>query len=347
MPPTNKQASQTSMRANTAENSEQELMDIGVILEQLSPQLDKLEQIIIEGIQTDIPLLTHVAEHILASGGKRLRPALVFLGAAMFDCADSSIMEAAQIVEYLHTATLLHDDVVDGADTRRSQKAARKIWGNDASVLTGDYLFSKAFHMLTELRHPGILQLMADTTTRMAKGELLQLLRTYNTVNEKEYLEIILNKTASLFASAIKTGAVLAGGKEPACQNLHDYGMALGMAFQIVDDALDYSDEEQTGKPVGTDLQERKMTLPISHLLCNANTKDKQRVSDILEQTEITQEHIQEVIEMMNRYGSIHHTLKVAKSYIITAQSHLVNLPNTPTRQVLNNIADFVVYRHT
>ena len=177
------------------------------ILQPVSSDIEDLESQIISDIKTDISLLNNVTEHIIGSGGKRLRPTLVLLGAEMFTGVNEQVMQAAKVIEYLHTATLLHDDVVDGAETRRARQAVCRIWGNEASVLSGDYLFAMAFYQLTKMRNAEVLRLMSETTTRMARGELLQLTRSFEASDEEEYLEIIINKTACLFAAAIKTGA--------------------------------------------------------------------------------------------------------------------------------------------
>ena len=175
------------------------------ILLPVSSDIEDLESQIISDIKTDISLLNNVTEHIIGSGGKRLRPTLVLLGAEMFTGVNEQVMQAAKVIEYLHTATLLHDDVVDGAETRRARQAVCRIWGNEASVLSGDYLFAMAFYQLTKMRNAEVLRLMSETTTRMARGELLQLTRSFEASDEEEYLEIIINKTACLFAAAIKT----------------------------------------------------------------------------------------------------------------------------------------------
>ena len=315
------------------------------ILKVVSSDIKRLESQIFRDVQTNIPLLNNVAEHILNSGGKRLRPALVLLGAKMFVVVDERVMQAAQVIEYLHTATLLHDDVVDGAETRRAKQAACRLWGNEVSVLSGDYLLAMAFYRLTKLRNQEVLELMSDTTTRMARGELLQLTRSFKSVNEEEYLEIIINKTACLFATAIKTGALLAGASGKSVNLLYDYGMAIGVSFQIVDDALDYSDEVKTGKPVGGDLQERKITLPLSHLLEKVNVSDKKRLHSILSQTEIEKPQIDEVIGLMQCYGSITYAINHAKQYAAEAQRSIENFPETDLRQSLADIADYIVSR--
>ena len=315
------------------------------ILQSVSSDIEDLESQIISDIKTDISLLNNVTEHIIGSGGKRLRPTLVLLGAEMFTGVNEQVMQAAKVIEYLHTATLLHDDVVDGAETRRARQAVCRIWGNEASVLSGDYLFAMAFYQLTKMRNAEVLRLMSETTTRMARGELLQLTRSFEASDEEEYLEIIINKTACLFAAAIKTGAILAGGSKDSADQLYEYGMALGIAFQIVDDALDYTDEYKTGKPVGGDLQERKITLPLSQLLEKANYSDRRRLDQILTHQEIEKPQIEEVVNMMKIYGSIQYTLECSRKYALEAQRSIEKFPESSLRQTLFELADFIVSR--
>ena len=315
------------------------------ILQPVSSDIEDLESQIISDIKTDISLLNNVTEHIIGSGGKRLRPTLVLLGAEMFTGVNEQVMQAAKVIEYLHTATLLHDDVVDGAETRRARQAVCRIWGNEASVLSGDYLFAMAFYQLTKMRNAEVLRLMSETTTRMARGELLQLTRSFEASDEEEYLEIIINKTACLFAAAIKTGAILAGGSKDSADQLYEYGMALGIAFQIVDDALDYTDEYKTGKPVGGDLQERKITLPLSQLLEKANDSDRRRLDQILTHQEIEKPQIEEVVNMMKNYGSIQYTLECSRKYALEAQRSIEKFPESSLRQTLFELADFIVSR--
>ena len=315
------------------------------ILQPISSDIENLESQIISEIATDIPLLNNVNEHILGSGGKRLRPALVLLGATMFKGVNEKVIQSAKVIEYLHTATLLHDDVVDGAETRRARKAVCRIWGNEVSVLSGDYLFAMAFYKMSKMRNSEVLRVLSDTTTRMARGELLQLTRSFEATDEEGYFEIIINKTACLFAAAIKMGALLAGGKLDSADRLYEYGLALGIAFQIVDDALDYSDENKTGKPVGGDLQERKITLPLSHLLEKTNDSDKRRLDEILSNRVIEKQHIEEVINMMKIYGSVQYTLNCSKKYALKAKRSLTKFPETGLSHTLFKLADFIVSR--
>jgi len=332
-----------SLIKNNSEPKIVKKLNLDKILYVISPEIKSLDFQILQNIKTDLPLLNNVAEHILNSGGKRLRPALVILGAEMFAGVDEKVMQAAQIIEYLHTATLLHDDVVDGSETRRKKLTACRIWGNETSVLSGDYMFAMAFHKLTKLRNLEVMALISDTTTRMARGELLQLTSPFQNSNKNDYLKIIINKTACLFAAAIKTGALLAGADKKSANQLYEYGMKLGIAFQIVDDALDYSDEMKTGKSVGNDLQERKFTLPLSLLMEKANNSDRIRLNYILSLRKIEKTHIFEVINLMKRYGSIEYTLEVSKKYSNEAKRITELLPVSNFTKTLKNIADFVV----
>ena len=315
------------------------------ILKNLGPELALLEENIIRDIQTDVELLNTVSQHILLAGGKRLRPALVLLASSLFQPIEESSLRAAQVVEYLHTATLLHDDVVDGAETRRAQKAARQIWGNEASILSGDFLLSKAFHMLTTLSNLEVLKIMSRTTTLMAEGEILQLTREVGSEDEEMYLRIIYLKTACLFSSAAQTGAVLAGAPDEMSEVLKRYGEALGMAFQIVDDALDYVESPQTGKNHGTDLRERKMTLPLIHLIRQASSEDKKFLLDLIKEKKIGVEQVKKVTQMISNFNCIEYSLKRAGDYVDSALAVTERMPDCHARDSLRQLATYVLSR--
>ncbi|MBF0351199.1 MAG: polyprenyl synthetase family protein [SAR324 cluster bacterium] len=322
-------------------------MTIHEILASVSPYMQKTEAMILEDIQHHVPLITHVSDHILQSGGKRIRPAMLILSAQAFGAIHKPVLRAAQVVEYIHTATLLHDDVVDNATLRRSRKTARNIWGNEASVLVGDYLFSMAFHMLVQLKEISVLNLMSETTTLMARGEISQLLRNNEAATEQEYLDIIFKKTACLFAASTKMGAILNQASPEAQQAMYDYGMAVGMAFQIVDDTLDYVDNEtQTGKAPGIDLRERKITLPLRHLLDTASEMEKEHLKEILQSPEITEKEVKEVISLMKQHASLEYSLKVAENYIDQACLSLEVITDSSIRKTLSGLARFVVSRN-
>ncbi len=321
-------------------------MDINPLLDEIKPDLAQVEAEILSHLTTEIPLLNEVGKYILASGGKRLRPAIAIFASRMFNGQGRPVYQAAAALEYLHTATLLHDDVVDQAEVRRSQKAARMVWGNAASVLVGDYLLATAFRTLTLLGNASVLDTVSRTTTLMAKGEILQLIRQYDTATEGDYLAIIIHKTACLFGAAAQVGSALAGASPAQQQALYDYGNELGIAFQIVDDALDYvEDRSKVGKPLGIDLKERKVTLPLSRLLQVAPPAEKARLQAVLRQPAISDQDVLEVVGLMQRHEVLPYTLAEARKYAERSKRHLAELPAVPVRDVLAGVADFVVER--
>lgn len=321
-------------------------MSINTLLEPLKADIEAVESHIFSALNTEIPLLNDVARHIVDSGGKRLRPALTITAARMFHFPGDAVYRAASSLEYLHTATLLHDDVVDGSDTRRAKKAARMIWGNPASVLVGDYLLATAFRTLTELGNLDVLQTISETTSMMAKGEILQLIRQYHNATEEEYMAIIIHKTACLFAAAGKVGAVFGGAKESEQQALYEYGNKLGIAFQIVDDALDFvEDRSKVGKPLGVDLKEKKITLPLSRLLKVASVAEEAKLQKILASEEISDEQVQTVVNMMNDHKVLPYVLEQAKKQTAEGKINLADLPDCPERKALGELADYVVDR--
>ncbi len=319
---------------------------INDLLADVQEDLRQVEARIMANFSTEIPLLNEVAQYILESGGKRLRPAILVIAAKMFNSGGERIHQAAAAIEYLHTATLLHDDVVDDADLRRARKAARKIWGNQASVLVGDYLLATAFRSLTLLGEISVLETISATTSLMAKGEILQLVRRYETATEQEYLDIVIHKTACLFAAAAKIGAVFGGADEARQDALYGYGNDIGIAFQIIDDALDYVEERgQVGKPLGADLKERKVTLPLSRLLKVARDGQKAALGDILKKETIEDEDVLQVVAMMREHDVFPYTLAEARKFASRGKTYLAALPDLPQRATLAQLADFVVER--
>lgn len=321
-------------------------MDFDRLIADVKEDLTQVEQVILGHLDTEIPLLNDVAQHILRSGGKRLRPTVLILSARMFGGAGEAIHQAAASLEFLHTATLLHDDVVDGSDMRRQQKTARIVWGNSASVLVGDYLLAIAFRSLTLLEDLVVLDTISHATSLMAKGEILQLIRRFESASESDYLAIIVHKTASLFAAATKIGACFGGAPPERQESLYRYGHDLGIAFQIVDDALDYvEDRSKVGKPLGVDLRERKVTLPLSRLLAVVDEGERAELMGRLTQEELGDEDVQRVMGLMRDYEVLPYTLEEARRYTRSAQRHLEGLPDLPERGTLSQLADFVVDR--
>jgi octaprenyl-diphosphate synthase len=321
-------------------------MEIQQLLDSIKPDLAQVEAEILSHLNTEIPLLNDVGQYILSSGGKRLRPAIAIFAARLFQGSDGRIQKAAAALEYLHTATLLHDDVVDQADTRRARKAARILWGNPASVLVGDYLLATAFRSLTLLGNMQVLDVISQTTSLMAKGEILQLIRKFDTATEADYLAIIIHKTACLFAAAAQIGGALAGAGPAEQAALYNYGNDLGIAFQVVDDALDYvEDRSKVGKPLGIDLKERKVTLPLSRLLQVTSAAQRARVMAMLNKPAVEDEDVLEVVALMQEHQVLPYTLAEARKYVARAKGHLAGQPALAASAPLAILADFVVER--
>jgi len=316
------------------------------ILKPIESELARVEELVMHNLETEIPLLTEVGQYILKAGGKRVRPAMLLFAAGSFGKISDDCCQAANIVEYIHTATLLHDDVVDNADLRRSKKSARSIWGNEASVLVGDYLFTVSFKYLAQMGQMPLVDAMSRTTTLMARGEILQLTRTNDTATEADYLEIVYHKTATLMGAAMQMGAILAGADETVSDRYYDVGKDVGMAFQIIDDALDYRlDNAGLGKEQGTDLKERKITMPLSRLLEVASEEDQEQVLDVLDEDKITDQHVELIVGLMQKYDVVDYCLGRAADYIKTAKEGISMMPQNVYTQSMVQLADFVVAR--
>jgi octaprenyl-diphosphate synthase len=303
---------------------------------------------------SDVALVNQVAEHIVAAGGKRLRPMLVLLAfrAVAGDGFRSEATESshdahqlAAVIEFIHTATLLHDDVVDESDLRRGRKTANALFGNAASVLVGDFLYSRSFQLMVELERLPIMRILADATNAIAEGEVLQLLHIHNPdTDEPAYLKVIERKTAVLFAAATRLGAFLSGADETTQQRLHDYGMALGYAFQIADDVLDYSADERTlGKHLGDDLAEGKATLPLIHAIAHSDTDTRSRLRHIVEQGDV--DAMPEVLAAIEASGSIGYSRARAEDYAKAAERALDGLGENEAFAALRGLARYAITR--
>ncbi len=298
-----------------------------------------------ERLRSEVVLVNQVAEYIIGSGGKRLRPALVVLSAKAFGYAGLHHHSLAAVVEFIHTATLLHDDVVDESAMRRGRASASALFGNAASVLVGDFLYSRAFQMMVEARDMRIMQTLADATNTIAEGEVLQLLNCRDAdVDEAKYLRVIHCKTAKLFEAAMSLGAILAGAGAAAEQAAAKYGMHLGTAFQLVDDVLDYSgDAQETGKNLGDDLAEGKPTLPLIYAMQRGDARQSAVVRAAIEQGDIAR--FAEVLDVIQATGALEYTLQQAKSEAKAACLAISALPDTNYRQSLLQLADFAATR--
>jgi octaprenyl-diphosphate synthase len=307
--------------------------------------MHRVDGMIRQRLHSDVVLINAIAEHIVGGGGKRLRPTLHVLAAHAAGYTGELHIELAAVIEFIHTATLLHDDVVDGSDLRRGRKTANAAWGNAASVLVGDFLYSRAFQMMVELDRMEVMRILADTTNSIAEGEVLQLLNIGKAeTSEAAYMQVIERKTAVLFAAATQLGGVLAGLPHAQCLALRRYGMELGSAFQIADDLLDYvSDSETLGKNIGDDLAEGKPTLPLiyaierstpmqAELLRNAITSQRLAALDV-------------IIASIRGTGALERTRAKAESHADAAHAALEGLPPSEYRDALAGLADYAVNR--
>ena len=294
-----------------------------------------------------VPFINEVSQYILFAGGKRLRPLLMVLAAKLFGCSKPEVYRVSVVFEYLHAATLLHDDVVDEAHMRRGRAAARKVWGNQAVILVGDFLYSKAIRILVEHGDLRILEAVSETTVLMSEGEVLQLLNTDNiSATEAEYMEVIRRKTAVLIAAACECGALIAGANDEAVAALKGYGLNLGLAFQIVDDLLDYLGATgEMGKEIGNDFKEGKVTLPLILALEAAQGPDRERLIELIKSEETSREAFYEAVSLIKRYRGFERTRQRAEDLVSQAKAHLAPLPETPEKNILSGIAGYVLSR--
>lgn len=313
----------------------------------IEAELKNVELQFRKDLESDVHLIRKVGEYVLSSGGKRIRPALLLLSAKLCGYEGNRHISIASVIEFIHTATLLHDDVVDDASLRRGIVSANKLWGNEASVLVGDYLFSKSFSIMVEDGDLDILRVISGATTRIAEGEVLQLASTSDLdMTENRYIDVVKSKTAVLLATACQAGAIL--GKAPRAEEaaLHDFGMDLGTAFQLIDDTLDYvSSEEQFGKSIGHDLKEGKVTLPLIHTLRQCTVSERQEMADVILCDTLEDEDFRKVISLVRAYGGIDYTLETARRYVCQGKSRLTPFPDSPGKNALLSLADYVITR--
>jgi len=308
-----------------------------------------VNKLIQKRLQSDVVLVNQLSNYIINSGGKRLRPMLALLMARACNYQGSNHVDIAAIVEFIHTATLLHDDVVDESDMRRGQDTANNVWGNQAAVLVGDFLYSRSFEMMVDINEMRVMQILAQATNIIAEGEVLQLLNVNDAdTDETRYLEVIYSKTAKLFEAACQLGAILAGLSEEQEKQAAQYGIHLGTAFQLVDDILDYSaDSAEMGKNVGDDLAEGKPTLPLIRALSvcekTGNTEDAALIRQAIEEGGL--EHIDKIMQIIQQTKSLAYTNEVAKKETQLAIDCLDFLPNNDYKTALEELARFSISR--
>ncbi|KGM56887.1 octaprenyl-diphosphate synthase [Lysobacter arseniciresistens ZS79] len=307
--------------------------------------MEAVDALIRRRLASDVVLINQVAEYIVNAGGKRLRPMLLLLAAGALDHRGADAHQLAAVIEFIHTSTLLHDDVVDESDLRRGRRTANAVWGNAASVLVGDFLYSRSFQLMVELDSMEVQRILADTTNRIAEGEVLQLLHVRNPdTDEAAYLRVIERKTAVLFAAATRLGALLAGADEAMQQCLHDYGLNLGYAFQIADDVLDYASDAQTlGKNLGDDLAEGKATLPLIHAIRHADAATATRLRKAIEDGDT--DALPAVVEAIHATGGLDYSRQRARDYAELAVDALDGLADNDYVAALRGLAAYAVSR--
>ncbi len=297
-------------------------------------------------LHSEVVLVNQVAEYIIGGGGKRLRPAMVLLGAGALGHRGPQQHTLAAVVEFIHTATLLHDDVVDNSNLRRGQETANALFGNAASVLVGDFLYSRAFQMMVSVGIPRVMAVLSDATNVIAEGEVLQLMNCNDPdIAEDDYLRVIRYKTAKLFEAAGRLGALVADSDRITEDALGTYGMHLGTAFQLIDDVLDYdASAEETGKNVGDDLAEGKPTLPLLYAMQHGTAKESAQVREAILNGDAT--HFTEILATIQRTGALDYTRAQAASEAAKARATLAALPEGPYRDALESLAVFAVQRN-
>ena len=311
----------------------------------IAGDMARVDDVIRRRLDSEVTLIRTIAEYIIGSGGKRLRPALVLLSANAFGARGDAKLELAAVIEFIHTATLLHDDVVDESSLRRGRQTANAEFGNAASVLVGDFLYSRAFQMMVGVGSARVMEVMANATNVIAEGAVLQLINVHDSeTDEEQYLRVIRYKTAKLFQAATQVGAIIAGASPEAEAALADYGMHLGTAFQLVDDVLDYSGEfQETGKNLGDDLAEGKPTLPLIRVMQSGSPAERAVVRHAIE--EGGKADLEAVLAAINRTGALDYARGKAREEAAIATERLKALSDSACRDSLLQLAHFSVER--
>jgi octaprenyl-diphosphate synthase len=306
---------------------------------------DSVNRLIFKRLGSDVALVNQVAHHIIHHGGKRLRPLTVLLAARACGCEGDRPIPAAAIIEFIHTATLLHDDVVDNSGLRRGQETANSVFGNQASVLVGDFLYSRSFQMMVELNELRVLEVLANATNTIAEGEVLQLMNCNNPdINELDYMEVIYRKTAKLFEAGAQLGAILSGQPETIEQAMADYGRHLGKAFQLVDDALDYDAKpEILGKNIGDDLADGKPTLPLIYAMNNGSAAERHLIREAIESG--STQNLRSIQLAIETTGGLKYTAERAEAEARQAVEALDAVPASNFKEGLKTLAEFAVRR--
>lgn len=317
------------------------------ILDLIEKDLKKLEFAIDNIYKTDVKIIKKITDHIIKSGGKRIRPILVILTSKLCGYRGERHIRYAAVIEFIHTATLLHDDVIDNAELRRGSSTANILWGNQASVLAGDFLYSKSFELMSKEGNMDIIKTVSSATTILSEGEILELIKTSDiNLTEEEYFDIINKKTAILFSVACEIGGILGKTTEKKVRQLSDFGKYLGIAFQLIDDLLDYKGEKETfGKQLGTDLKEGKVTLPLIHALKHGSDEDFALIKEKLQKREIDKDDFNTVKTIVERYGGFDYTYNTTKLYIDKARKCLDGFGSSKYKDALLSLTDMMLTR--
>ena len=314
----------------------------------LADDLSKVSKLIKERMQSEhAPLIGEISNHLIGSGGKRLRPLLTLAAAKICGYQGEFHIHLAATVEFIHTATLLHDDVVDESERRRGRSSVNILWNNSSSVLVGDYLFARSFQLMTETGRLDVLETLSNASANIAEGEVLQLTSSEDiTTDEETYYKIIRGKTAALFSASTEVGAMLADADKNMIKALTSYGDALGVSFQIVDDILDFiGDGAKVGKNLGDDFRERKLTLPMIHAISKADDKELKFWERTIVDGDQTSEDFERALDILKNRLSIDYSKGIAIEWSKTAKKALTNLPNTPLRNILEELSEYVISR--
>ncbi len=313
----------------------------------VAADMQRVNVLIVQKMHSPVALIPQLAGHIVAAGGKRLRPMLTLAAAKLCGYAGERQVGLAAAVEFIHTATLLHDDVVDESALRRGKSSANAVWGNKPSVLVGDFLFSRAFELMVTDGSLAVLGILSHASAVIAEGEVLQLVTTNDTTtSENAYLDVIKSKTAQLFAAAARIGAVVANRPKAEEEALEGYGLNLGIAFQLIDDVLDYSARQaELGKTIGDDFREGKITLPVILAFRRGNEEERQFWKRTVEDMNQGDADLARAIELMARHGSLRDTVERARHYGAIARDALGFFPDGPVKRILLDVVDFCIER--
>ncbi len=313
----------------------------------IGEELKAVEAEMAQNLFSEIIMIPTVSRYLIGSGGKRFRPALLLLSAHLCGYHGPRSVPLASTIEFIHTATLLHDDVVDRAFMRRGMASANSVWGDGASVLVGDFLFTKSFSLIVKDGNLHILEVVSGATTRMAEGEVMQLVKMGNPgITEEDYYYIVINKTAVLISAACQIGAILGGVSSERGKALTDFGLNLGIAFQVMDDTLDYiSEEESLGKTIGKDLNEGKITLPLIQALKVCPPAELDRVTSLIKNPHRQEEDLAYVMKVVKDQGGIDYAIRRAEDFVAKAKSDLSPFPPSQEKEALFTLADYAIRR--